>query len=114
MYLYLPLLRCSNEAGRRCGQGEGPCYSDSECRSQGSYLLCLEDCVDRAHYPLARYPHLAEIYGYQSGHPPQSFWSNTHLKFGHLSVMIFTEKRPKLPSQNIVFREISSTPLVSM
>ena len=107
------LPRCSNEAGRRCGQGEGPCHSDSECRTQGSYLLCLEDCVDRAHYPLTRYPHLAEIYGYQSGHPSVNLL-NMHLKFGHLLVMIFTDKLPKLPSLNIVFRDISSTPLVSM
>ena len=33
---------------------------------------------------------------------PQSIWINMHLKFGHLSVMIFTDKRPKLPSLNII------------
>ena len=63
--IYLPgQTVCSSERG--CGHGQGPCTSNSHCLTAGHYYECSTDCVDRTHFPLSHYHHLAEIRGYEA------------------------------------------------
>ena len=65
LWIYPGQTACSPDRG--CGHGEGPCTSNSDCLTAGHYYECSTNCVDRTHFPLSTFPHLAEIRGYEAG-----------------------------------------------
>ena len=69
--------RCS--ADRPCDQGQGPCYSNSDCLTAGTYLVCSKQCINRFVYPLDKFPKTASIYGFASGDKCCRFFSNINI-----------------------------------